>query len=191
MTGIIYNLPYHDATWIPLQPIQLYNCSLPLSPQIKCKLLVDHAKIPAKSKPTDAGYDLYAAEDIVVPGLFSQVMYTCLNSFDSSTQPPKGQATKVSTGVALELPQGQVGLIWDRSGLGSKLIKVFGGVIDENYRGEIIVCLANFSFWDYEIKRGDRVAQLLVQYVSNVPIIQVDNLTESERNDSGFGSSGK
>lgn len=169
---------------------------------ILCKKLDDKAIPPAQGKLGDAGYDLYAVEDVVVPGLFNRASLFCRDLWNNlinfrfslekliEFQIPEFAATKVRTGIALEIPIGHVGLIMDRSGMGSKLIKVFGGVLDSNYRGEVIVCLANFTFKDHHIKAGDRVAQFVVQECKSYPVCLTDKLSESNREDKGFGSSG-
>lgn len=160
---------------------ELFSSKSPIEePCIKFLKLNSEAILPQRKKDGDAGLDLYALQDIVVPSMFS-----VLNRIH------KPEATKVGTGIACQLPPGHVGLIWDRSGLGSKLIKVFGGVIDSSYTGEILVCLANFSFTDYSIEAGDRIAQLVVQKYEPLQCVEVSELMPTVRGTDGFGSSGK
>ena len=103
-----------------------------------------------------------------------------------------GEIATVATGIAMATPRDCVGLIWDRSGLAIKNgLKVLGGVIDSNYRGEIIVGLINLSKKTYRIEAGDRIAQMLIQKVENVSPQVVSELTSSNRGDKGFGSSGR
>lgn len=135
---------------------------------IKVKLLHPCAKLPTRSYHS-AGYDLYANETI-----------TC----------PPGKVTKVSTAIAIEIPPGLVGLIWDRSGMGKKGLTVFGGVVDEDYRGEWLVMLYNSTDRPYEINYGDRIAQFLIQPVIQDDLEEVKELTDTERGENGFSSTG-
>lgn len=149
--------------------------------------------IPTKAHENDAGYDLYAPETIVVPGCFNIVsIFKWLILGGKNPFIP----TKIQTRISGEIPLHSVGLIQDRSSLGSKGLKVFGGVIDYGYTGDITVCIMNFSCYNHKFKFTDRVAQLVV-----VPIVKeyqsftIGNvnkqLVESARGNSGFGSSGK
>lgn len=82
--------------------------------------------------------------------------------------------------------------MWDRGGMAANHgIHTMAGVLDSNYRGELMIVLKNLSEKDFEIKMGDRIAQLLVQKVENVEVEEVENLSESERNEARFMSSGK
>lgn len=143
---------------------------IPAPLQLKVKKLHPEAKLPTMNHVYDAGYDLYCLEP----------MYLYPNI-----------PTKIQTGIALHIPNGHVGLIWDRSGLSSKGIKVFGGVIDSGYRGEIMVCLTNLWHNGYQIQKNDKIAQILIQKVAKCDIIEVTELDVSERGESGFGSSGR
>jgi dUTP pyrophosphatase len=100
-------------------------------------------------------------------------------------------ASKVKTGISLEIPEGYYGLILDRSSMGSKLIKTLGGVIDCGYRGDVTVCLMNLSFFSYVVKAGDKIAQIVINKVEFDDIEEVEELAESERGEKGFGSSGQ
>lgn len=123
------------------------------------------------AKHLDAGVDLYAsARTVLVPGA----------------------PVAIPTGVAMEIPEGYVGLVWDKSGLSIKnALKTLGGVIDAGYRGEVLVGMINLSDKEYVFEKGDKVAQMLFQKVEQVTVEVVDELSESERGDTGFGSSGK
>jgi dUTP pyrophosphatase len=123
------------------------------------------------AKPGDAGFDVYARErTVLVPGL----------------------QTAVATGVSIELPVGYVSLVWDKSGLAIKHgLKVLGGVIDAEYRGEYMIGMINLSDKEYVFEKGDKVAQVLIQKVEHVTFEVVDRLSETERGATGFGSSGK
>ncbi len=95
------------------------------------------------------------------------------------------------TNIAISIPEGYVGLIWPRSGLAAKNgIDVFAGVIDSGYRGEIKVCLYNSSQINFEINKGDRIAQIIFHKLPQTEMLEVDSLDDSIRGDSGFGSSG-
>jgi len=134
------------------------------------KLHVD-AVIPTKANALDAGWDLYSTQEATLPPL---------------------QRSLISTDIAMLIPKGFVGLIWDRSGLSSKSgIHRFAGVIDAGYIGEIKVCLYNSSDGDKHINKGDRVAQLLIQEIPKCELVEVNSLLESDRGEKGFGSSGK
>ncbi len=144
---------------------------------IKIKRLTDTAIVPTKSRKTDAGYDLYADEDIAI--------------YPEDTK-------LISTGIAFAIPDGYAGLIWDRSGLGSKGIHRHAGVVDSSYRGEVKVALSNSRARDVEftdniyfISKGDRIAQILFQKVPHFELVETEELDGTSRGSSGFGSSGK
>ena len=91
----------------------------------------------------------------------------------------------------MELPEGFVALVWDKSGLALKNgIKTMAGVIDSGYRGEIGIVLANLSGRDYKIEKGQKIAQMLVQKAERAEIEEVKNLNETPRGAGGFGSTG-
>lgn len=97
----------------------------------------------------------------------------------------------ISTGVSFAIPKGYVGLIWPRSGLALKKgVDVLAGVIDSGYRGEIGVVLLNTGYDDVVIREGEKVAQILIQPVESVGILEVESLDESVRGEKNFGSSG-
>ena len=104
--------------------------------------------------------------------------------------PPRSNKL-IGTGVRVKLPEDHVGLIWPRSGLAVKhAIDTGAGVVDSGYRGEIKVLLFNHSDEEFHIQPGDRIAQILIQKVTQVEFLQVENLEESVRGDNGFGSTG-
>jgi len=135
------------------------------------------ATCPKKSLSSDACYDLFALEDCTVP--------TIINNY-SVVQ----TATKIKTGIALDIPDGYAGFIHDRSSMGMKMIKVFGGCIDAHYFGDISVCLVNYGPADYNVRAGDRIAQIVIQKIENFELVEVESLSDSERGTNGFGSSG-
>ena len=135
------------------------------------KKLHPDAKIPEYGREGDAAFDLYSIESVNVP--------------------PHTQVS-IKTGLALEIPFGYAGLIWDKSGLShTHGLKTFGGVIDAGYRGEISIGIMNLSNEEYVFEKGHKVAQMLIQKVETVGFEEVFKLSESERGDGGFGSSGK
>jgi len=140
-------------------------------PRLRVKKLDPEAIIPTKANRTDAGYDLYALEDIEVPAINHKL---------------------IKTGISIAIPVGYVGLIWPRSGLAYKNgIDVFAGVIDAGYRGDVGVILYNSRVNDhYQVKKGDRIAQILFQKVKTFDLVEVDDLDDSQRGQGGFGSSG-
>lgn len=124
-----------------------------------------------KKHNSDAGLDIYSNEDITVY---------------------PSQSTLIHTNLYLEIPEGHVGLIWSRSGLSVKnKIEVGAGCIDSSYRGEVVVHLYNFSDKIYEIKKGDRIAQLLTVPINLGFYNKVEDLESTDRGEKGFGSSGK
>ncbi len=138
--------------------------------KIKFKKLNSNAIIPSFGRAGDAGMDIYCDADVVVA--------------------PK-KIIAVSTGISMELPSGFVALVWDRSGLALKNgIKTMGGVLDSGYRGEIKIIMTNLSDEKLEIKKGSRVAQMLIQKYEVLDIEVVEELSGSERGEGGFGSSG-
>lgn len=137
--------------------------------RFEVKKLSESAKIPTKDKD-DAGWDLYTNEAITIPA---------------------GATKLVSTGVAVAIPKGYVGLIWDRSSMGVKGLHRHAGVIDSGYRGPVKVCLHNTTDESYNIELGDRVAQILIQEVPFFRIHEVEELDSTERGSGGFGSTGR
>jgi dUTP pyrophosphatase len=104
-----------------------------------------------------------------------------------------GATALVKTDIAILIPEGHVGKIEDRSGLAAKGLRTGAGVVDNGYTGEVKVVLHNLTHstsGGYQIKAGDRIAQLLIYPVSFATAMEIDNLGDSQRKDSGFGSSG-
>ena len=132
-------------------------------PEVKTNKMLFHKHF------TDAGWDLESVEDVIVPAQEFTPM--------------------IHTGVKVAIPEGYFGLIKERSSMAAKGIFVMGGVIDSGYRGEIMVNLANISGYDYEIKSGDRIAQLIILPCSAVMV--KGELPDSNRGEDGFGSTGR
>ena len=148
---------------------------------IKIKFLRENAKLPSKYSEGSVGFDLYAAEEAVVPA----------SLIDTQGRLDVGKLI-VPIGIAVQLPYGTVGKLASRSGLSTRFnIEVGAGWIDSDYRGEIMVELRNFSSHEYRVRPGDRIAQLIVLNVAIANIALVDQLDDSERGSRGFGSSGK
>ncbi|WP_067707471.1 dUTP diphosphatase [Nocardia yamanashiensis] len=129
--------------------------------------------VPTRAHEGDAGVDLCTTEDVIIE---------------------PGERVLVGTGIAVALPLGTVGLIHPRSGLAAKhglSVVNTPGTVDAGYRGEIKVCLINHDLrTPIELRRGDRIAQLLVQKVELVDFTEVDTLDETARGAGGYGSSG-
>lgn len=118
-------------------------------------------------------------------------LHACID--EAVTLPPGGRAL-LPTGLAAAIPAGHVGLLAVRSSMGIRhgvTLSNGVGVIDSDYRGEIIVALTNLSDTDYTIQPGDRVAQLVIMPVTQADISVVDELDETERGAGGFGSTGR
>ncbi len=139
--------------------------------KLKIKKLHIDAVIPKYAHFDDAGFDLFAIEDTLVK---------------------VGERIPIKTGIAMEIPTGYVGLIWDKSGLSVKEgIKTIAGVVDSTYRGEVLVAVTNISDKDYKFEKGHKVAQMIIQKKETPELIEANELTESERGYGGFGSTGK
>lgn len=126
---------------------------------------------PSRSTAHAAGADLHAAEDLTLA---------------------PGERRLVPTGLRVAIPPGHAGLVWPRSGLAVRDgIDTMAGVIDSDYRGEVRVLLINHGREPFRIRRGDRIAQLLVQRVEPAEFVPADGLPESARGEGGFGSTGR
>lgn len=142
---------------------------------VKIKKLNARATVPTYGSSSAAGADLYA----------------CLGS---SVRIKPSETVMIPTGLALEIPDGYVGLIYARSGLACReglapANKV--GVIDSDYRGEIVVALFNHSSEEWTVEDGQRVAQLVITPYVTADFILSDELENTERGSGGFGSTGK
>lgn len=136
---------------------------------LRVKKLNRLARLPVKQHQS-AGYDLYSCQDTLVPA---------------------GKRCIIGTGIALEFPENYVGRICDRSGMAAKKgLHVLAGVIDSDFRGEVGVVILNTSEEDVFIKGPARIAQLLLYEVANFPVVEVEELSDTLRGRSGFGSTG-
>ncbi len=140
--------------------------------QLRVKRLSSSATLPVRAHPADAGLDLHSAVDLdILPG----------------------ETRLVGTGLALELPPGTEAQVRPRSGLAltySVTVLNTPGTIDEGYRGEVGVILINHGQRVFEVRRGMKVAQLVVQPTLAVEIVAVDALSDTSRGERGFGSTG-
>ncbi len=137
---------------------------------LKAKKLHQNAKLPNASHSGDLACDLYSLED---------------------TDIPAGEQAKVRTGIAVEFPDGWGGIIKDRSSIASKRLYTSAGVIDAGYRGEILILMRNDNKTAYSIKGGDKIAQMIPHKAQEWQVIEVKELSDSQRADNGFGSTGE
>jgi dUTP diphosphatase len=140
---------------------------------LRVRRLDARAQLPTRAYPGDAGLDLYALEAAVLE---------------------PGERASIRTGIAVEIPEGEAGLVLPRSGLAARhgvaLVNA-PGLIDAGYRGEIRVLLLNTDRSEaFELAPGDRIAQLVLVKVEAPAVEEVDELAVSERGAGGFGSSG-
>lgn len=139
--------------------------------KLKIKKLSEDAIVPEYAHLGDAGFDLFSVEKTEIDPM---------------------QRVQIKTGIAMEIPEGFVGLVWDKSGLSHKNgLKTLGGVVDSGYRGEIMVGIINLSKEKYILEKGHKMAQMLIQKVERVEIETVSDLSDTTRGESGFGSTGK
>ena len=164
---------------------------------VKVKKLHEDAFIPAKAYVEDAGFDLHALEDVVVP---------------------PGETVKVRTGLAFEISNGYEMQVRPRSGVSLETkLRVVLGTVDSQYRGEVGVIVDNISLmtdfqnfanhvtlinnetrhseevvpWEtYLIRKGERIAQAVIQKIPTINLVEVDELSNSDRGENGFGSTG-
>jgi len=161
--------------------------------------LDDDAKIPTRAYETDAGLDLYCLEDVTVKPKFRLIpkldQVKCDKS-DCGTDLVESKfvlaesPTIANTGIAIKIPRGYYGRIAEKSGLASRGISIGGGVIDESFVGEILVIVNNHHWEPITFEKGQKIAQLIIQPCVQPEIEVVDSLGETDRGDSGFGSSG-
>ena len=135
------------------------------------KKLCYDAIVPTRGSDGAVGYDLYSSEDAIVPCQAGRAL--------------------VGTGITIVLPSSVYGRVAPRSGLAVKhCINVGAGVIDPDYTGEIKVVLFNHGEKDFEIKKGDRIAQLILERYETPPIEEINIVEDTERGSGGFGSTG-
>ena len=139
---------------------------------MRVKRLSEQAKLPTKAHLGDLGYDLYSAEDAIIY---------------------PGHTTVISTGIAIEFPEGYGGVIKDRSSVATKMeIFTVAGVIDNGYIGEIKVAFFNGGLAVQKIAAGTKIAQLVLIPTVDFEVEEVDQVVSSDqRKDAGFGSTGR
>jgi len=137
---------------------------------ININLLHAQAQIPQRGSYESAGLDLHTVDSVTIP---------------------PGQRALLRTGFAMSMPLGYVGLIWPRSKLAAKMgVDVLAGVVDSDYRGEVMISLLNTGLDAVEIKTGDKVAQMIIQrHSSSMEINLVDDLDRTMRGKAGVNSS--
>lgn len=149
---------------------------------VKFKKLFKDAIKPTRGSEGAAGWDLYAHG--LGDGIERDEIYI----------PPNG-TVMIGTGIAMEIPKGYFGAQYARSGLATKLgLSLINGVgvIDSDYRGELKVPLHNFTGSNVTVKKGERVAQLVIQpYLANASFVETDELDDTKRGTGGFGSTGR
>lgn len=136
---------------------------------MKIKKLDTRAKLPLRAHPTDSGADLFALEQTVLPA---------------------HTVVKVRTGIAIELPENTSGIIWGKSSVESKGIKAMAGLVDMDYRGEILVCMYNLNDTDFTFEAGQKIAQLVVLPTIYPSFEEAETLSDTSRGTGGFGSTG-
>lgn len=136
------------------------------------KLLNEYAQLPTRGSKDAAGLDLYCPFHIKVPA-------------DSQK--------KIPLGIAVEIPKGHMGLLVPRSSMSKTPLRCANsvGIIDADYRGELSIAYENISCSDYTIFRGERIAQLIIVPIAVVDVEEAQTLSETERGDGGYGSTGK
>jgi len=138
--------------------------------ELKVKRIHKDARLPIYGHKGDAGLDIFSVNNCILE---------------------PGRAFPVPTGIKIALPKDYVGLIWDKSGISLNGVHRLAGVVDCGYRGEIKVVMINLGDTPFVIDKGMKIAQLLVQPVQKVEIVEVDGLDNTIRGENGFGSTGK
>ena len=137
--------------------------------ELKIRRIHPEAKLPSYGHKGDAGLDLFSCADYVLGA---------------------GEVKAIQTGIKVAIPRGYVGLIWDKSGISLKGVHKLAGVVDAGYRGEVQVVMINLGNTPYEIKKGMKIAQMLIQPINEVTVIEVEDLDDTLRGEDGFGSTG-
>jgi len=138
--------------------------------KLKVKRIHEDAKLPLYQHKGDAGLDIFSSIGCVLE---------------------KGEVKPVSSGIKVAIPEGYVGLIWDKSGISLKGVHKLAGVVDSGYRGEVKVVMVNLGDEPFVIEKGMKIAQLLIQPINEVEVVEVEELEETSRGEEGFGSTGK
>jgi dUTP pyrophosphatase len=137
---------------------------------LKVKKLHKDAKLPTHGHPGDASLDFYSLDKVVFSPLSQQ---------------------RVHTGLAVEIPEGCVGLIWDKSSISFNFgLKVMGGVIDAGFRGELVMNLFNTKNEEVVLEKGQKIAQMIIQKFEYCDILEVNDLSQTIRGEGREGSTG-
>jgi len=138
--------------------------------KLNIKKLHPDAKLPTRAHADDAGLDMYSLEAITIA---------------------PGEKVALNTGIAMAIPTGYVGLMWDKGSVGVRGgVKTLGGVVDAAYRGDVIVGLVNLSKEPYIVEKGAKISQLLIQKVELPEVCEVSELDDTIRGEGAFGSTG-
>ena len=137
--------------------------------KLRVKKIHPEAKLPAYAHAGDAGFDLFSCVDYELAA---------------------GEVKAIATGIQMAIPPGHVGLVWDKSGISLKGVHRLAGVVDAGYRGEVQVVLVNLGREPYAVKKGMKIAQMLIQPVQAVDIEEAPDLDDTARGRGGFGSTG-
>jgi dUTP pyrophosphatase len=137
--------------------------------ELRVKRIHPEAKLPVYSHPGDAGLDLFSVVD---------------------RELAPGEVFAVPTGIQVAVPAGHVGLVWDKSGISLKSVHRLAGVVDSGYRGEVQVVMINLGVAPFPVRKGMKIAQMLVQPVAAVEVVESDSLDDTARGHGGFGSTG-
>ena len=138
--------------------------------KIKIKKLSEDATLPHYAHLGDAGLDIYSSEDNLIP---------------------PNERKLISTALSIELPESHVAFIKDKSGVAYKKgITTMAGVIEYTYRGEYKILMYNTSKENYEIKKGEKIAQIVILPVATAEVEEVTELSDTQRGDGAFGSTG-
>jgi deoxyuridine 5'-triphosphate nucleotidohydrolase len=136
----------------------------------KVKRNTEKAKIPTKGSKDTVGHDLYSIEEKTIS---------------------KESQELISTGIHISIPKGTYARITPRSGLATRnMIGIGAGVIDEDYQGEVKILIFNHGHQDFHVKEGDRIAQLILEKIKDVEVLEVERLDDTKQGNQGFGSSG-
>jgi len=137
--------------------------------ELRVKRIHPEAKLPVYSHPSDAGLDLFSVVD---------------------RELAPGEVFAMPTGIQVAVPAGHVGLVWDKSGISLQKVHRLAGVVDSGYRGEVQVVMINLGAAPFAIRKGMKIAQMLVQPVAAVEVVEADSLDDTPRGQGGFGSTG-
>lgn len=139
--------------------------------KLKIKRLHLDAKLPSYAHPWDAGLDICTTEETTIL---------------------PGERKMLPTGLSFEIPEGYVGLVWDKSGLAKNHgITNLAGVIDSGFRGECMILSFNSGSEPHTFHKGDKVAQILIQSINHFEIEEIQELSQTSRGEGGWGSTGK